>query len=97
MSDKLTELKAKEKEAVLVLSSARKDLKEYWQQSHYEKYGVEPGVIVQLDDGKKAIVVSVESRETVGRPWAEGRVEKKNGDFGKAVRHLYSHWTVLTS
>jgi hypothetical protein len=93
--ESIEELKLKEKEAMTALSVVRSDIRAYWLSKHKEDFGVEPGVIVLTRDNKKAIVDSVEAKEAYRKPWLQGRVEKKDGSFGKAVRNLYSDWKVI--
>ena len=83
------------KKAEVELAAAKGRLEEYWLQYYFKTYGIKPGVIVSSKVGE-AIVESVSTDDLNSRrPWAMGRVRKKNGEFGKAVRHLYSHWECL--
>jgi len=89
-------LEKEELEARKVLSNIEQKIRDFWLKKHKEDYGVFIGAIVVLSDGRKAIVDSVRAeRSHRGKPWITGRIEKKDGSFGKATRNLYSKWEVL--
>jgi hypothetical protein len=94
MKGNIEELEAREAAAVKVLSSIRQEIRDYWIESHKEVYGVCQGAIVLTRDKKRAIVVSVEGRESHGKPWVKGRIEKKDGTFGAAIRNIYGDWEI---
>ncbi len=92
----LDDLKGREKAALDLLGGVRKEIREYWLNKHKEDFGVSPGVIVELKDGKMAMIDSVDAREAYNRrPWVKGYVQKKDGNYGKALRNLYSDWKVI--
>lgn len=62
------------------------------------KYGVKVGSIVKNSKGKLFRVVDVDVRFGVDdKPWLQGNPQKKNGEFGVAVQHVYRHWTLVKS
>ena len=89
-------LKEEELEAIKVLGNIKRQIRDYWLKKHEEDYGVFVGAIVVLKNGKKAVVDSVIVKSWHGcKPWLTGRIENKDGSFGKAKRNLYSNWEVL--
>ena len=94
----IDELKEEETEARNRLSIVKQEIRDYWLDRHKKDHGVFIGAIVVLKDGKKAVVSSVRAEDAHSRkPWVTGRVEKKDGDFGKAERNLYYEWTLLNT
>jgi len=53
-------------------------------------FGVEVGSVVNYK-GIEHRVTDVDPRWR-GKPWLSGNPRKKNGEFGVAIRHLYSDW-----
>jgi hypothetical protein len=63
----------------------------------FRKWGVRVGSTVSLPDGRKFKVTHLQLNSDSGRlkPWAHGRLIKKNGELSnKGPQHLFNDWTV---
>ncbi|WP_224796798.1 hypothetical protein [Pandoraea sputorum] len=76
------------------IANLEKKLRDKKQELHDERVrqtGVNIGDIV-LYLGEEFRVVGIEALD--GITWLTGNPRKKNGEFGNAVRNLYSGWTL---
>lgn len=82
-------LEARVKEATAVLDSASKEL-------HAAQVVAAPvavGDVVRTRRYGLIRVTKVHVRWSP--PWVEGNSKNKNGEWSKAVRHLYNDWTLI--
>ena len=91
---KLEELEAKEREIVSALNAIRGEIREERLKIAKDKYGVDVGSVVVNNNGVRFLVVEIEAKSFLGKPWLSGNPEKKDGTWSKAVRNLFNDWDI---
>lgn len=88
MSKIIDELLQEEKALMDELTIVRRELGSLKMQRCFEKYGVRTGGVVKVGD-VVYLVTGVIPSPSGGRPFLEGRKQKRDGTFGKQSRGIY--------
>lgn len=91
---RIKELKEEESRARLALVAIRGKLLKEKERLAFLVFGIAEGVVVTYN-GKRFKVAHVDTRfYTDAKPWLRGYPMKKNGEWGTALRNLYSGWEI---
>ena len=88
----ITELGSKEKRLRKELCDVVEEIRTEKLRLAEEKYGVQIGSVVKWNDNDFRVT---EIDPTWDPPWLKGNPQKKDGTFGKSVRHIYGDWEVI--